>query len=100
MPITIITNNHPRPILSGFQITNEEAKDFEYIDWDAVARGEFMPMFVRYKGRLYDLNDTEGPFPPDRRWLYVSDSFFSGVLFRNIEETDEGGSVICGRYYD
>jgi hypothetical protein len=58
---------------------------------------------VRYKGRLYDLSDTEpGPgsqgMPPSLKgWhCYVSDTFFSGVVFRYVGED----FIIAGTYYE
>ena len=101
--LTIITNNHEREILNGFELSAEERAEFDYIDWGAVERGEASAEFARYRGELYDLNDCEGAFPADRRWFYRSDSFFSGVLFRypadergELETTDY---IICGRYF-
>ena len=100
--MTIITNNQPRDVLNGWDLTPAERAEFDYIDWPAVERGEASADFVRYKGQLYDLGDTEGMFPADRRWFYLSDSFFSGVLFRY--PMDEFGhvdteAIVCGRYY-
>jgi hypothetical protein len=95
--VEIITNNVPREILDASQLTEAERKDFDYLDWDALEEGRDSASFIRYRGELYDLNDTEGTFPADRRWFYRSDSFFSGVLFRYApSDTDY---IICGRYY-
>lgn len=67
------------------------------------------PEFVRYLGRVYDLGDTEGIPPQDQfpGWdQYITDSFFSGVLFRWPREdygygepTLDTDHVICGRFY-
>lgn len=100
--LTIITNHVPREIVEAWELTPDERKRFDYVNWAAVERGEDSASFVRYKGETYDLGDTEGTFPADRRWFYLSDSFFSGVLFRYL--TDERGEpdadhIICGRYY-
>ncbi len=102
--IKIITNNVPRDIVNSWELTVAERAEFDYLDWDAIEDGRDSADFARYKGQLYDLGDTEGTFPADRRWFYVSDSFFSGVLFRyapdecNPDEIDPE-RIICGRYY-
>jgi hypothetical protein len=98
--LKIITNNVPRDIL--WDLPESDRKEFDYIKWSDVDNGIESVAFVNYKGQLYDLNDTEGVFPADRSWFYVSDSFFSGVLFRY--PADEFGTydteqIICGRYY-
>lgn len=97
----IITNNHEREVIDGYQLSPAERAEFDYIDWGKVERGEESPSFARYKGELYDLGDTEGTFPADRRWFYISDSFFSGVLFRYPSDGDDivANYIICGRYY-
>jgi len=102
--LKIITNNVPRDIIYDYELSADERAEFDYIDWGACERGENSASFVRYKGELYDLGDTEGVFPPDKRWFYRSDSFFSGVLFRYARDPDFRGDIdpehiICGRYY-
>ena len=95
--ITIITNNIPRDIIDACELTDNERKEFDYLNWAELEDGSQSASFVRYKNWVYDLNDTEGIFRPDTRWFYISDSFFSGVLFRYADERAE--SIICGRYY-
>lgn len=102
--LTIITNNVPRDILEGWDLSPSEREHFDYIDWAAVERGEESCSFVRYRGELYDLGDTEGRPPAVLAgWdAYLSDSFFSGVVFRYAR--DDSGDldperVIVGRYY-
>lgn len=100
--IVIKTNNIPRPVVYGYELSAAERAEFDYLDWDKIERGEGSATFVRYKGELYDLNDTEGNFPPDHRWFYRSDSFFSGVLFRyatnGYGETDYDHLVVATYY--
>lgn len=100
--LRIISNHHERAVIDASQLSADERAEFDYVNWGAIERGEDSRSFARYKGELYDLSDTEGTFPADRRWFYISDSFFSGVLFRYA--TDERGEpdadyIICGRYY-
>lgn len=98
--LTIITNHVPRDIVDGWELTPQEREEFDYLDWDAIERGEDSASFVRYKGELYDLGDLERPtsdiFPG---WdAYLSDTFFSGVLFRYVED-DGDWRIVMGRYY-
>ena len=93
----IITNNHPRDIIYAGELTEEEQKEFDYIDWDNPESID--ATFVRYKGELIDLSDMEHPesnnvFP---EWdTFRSDTFFSGILVKWTEDFEQ---VIMGRYY-
>lgn len=97
MDITIITNNHPRDLLQWHELTDREKSEFSYTNGDDSTDYRF----VRYRGECYDIHDTEGPpsFAPG--WdMYISDTFFSGVLFKWLSpklSVDE--QVIVGRYY-
>ncbi len=108
MSTTITTNYHHRTILGGWDLTPAERAEFEYVNWSAVERGEDSVSFLRYRGQVYDLNDTEPG--PDRSGMpgelkdwgaYVSDTFFSGIVFRWVQDPDDYGEwyVIAGRYY-
>lgn len=75
----IITNHRPRLIVDGYQLTEKEKRDFDYMeDIDGGA-------FVRYRGRLYDVGEFTRA-PAALRLLgwegIATDSFFSGVLIR------------------
>jgi len=94
----IITNNHPRDIISGDELTADERKEFDYIDWNSDVYDQH---FFRYKGNVYDLGDCEvwTGFTINilAGWSgYYSESFFSGVVFRYTEDMEQ---VIVGRYY-
>lgn len=99
--LTIITNNVPRDVLEGYELTPAERDEFDYIDWSAVERGEDSCSFFRYKGDLYDLGEFErwdNPASPTRQgWDGIQpDSFFSGVLVRYCDNFER---IIVGRYY-
>lgn len=96
----IITNNKPRHIIYGFELSNKEKEQFDYLDnIDECS-------FFRYKGEIYDLKEfmridrALAPHPQQKGWEswqgYSSDSCFSGVLVRY---TSDYESVIVGRYY-
>ena len=101
--VTIITNHVPRDILDAYELTPRERKEFEYLDWPAIERGEDSASFFRYKGTLYDLGDipTVGwhaiDDDPFAGWHGVlSDSFFSGILVRYGVDHE---TVVVGRFY-
>ena len=95
----IRTNNVPRFTIDAYELSENERQEFDYLDWEAIDKGEDSATFFRYKGQLYDLgefmlcpNDTFSAM-----WEgYTSESFFSGVVIRFV---DDGESVIVGTYY-
>lgn len=107
MAITIITNNVPRDILDASELTPAERAQHDYLDWQALERGEDSASFVRYRGYCYYLGDfsadwgiTRGTGLPAEfaGWHgYLSDSFYSGVVIRYADSQCE--SVIMGRFY-
>jgi hypothetical protein len=100
MGITVITNNVPRNVIRADELTAKEREEFDYLDWQKIDAGEDGRDFIRYKGQIYDLNDTEAiPMNLEfRGWdLIVTETFFSGKLFKYVGEFGE--DVICGRYY-
>lgn len=105
----IITNNVPRDVLYAHELTPDERKEFDYLDWDKLEKGEDSASFFRYKGQLYDLGDgfestNQYGRPVSEDFVgwdaYQSDSFFSGIL---IKWAGDGGDrydyIIVGRYY-
>jgi hypothetical protein len=102
--LTIHTNHVPRPVLSAFDLTAEELKEFDYLQEDEGS-------FFRYKGQVYDLGEfcrvidpgakrchpTECAEPAFAGWHgYMSSSFFSGML---IKYTDDCERVIVAQYF-
>jgi hypothetical protein len=100
--LTIITNNVPRDVLDGYDLTLGERAEFDYLDWSAIEQGEDSASFFRYKGEVYDLGEfghTFGmpEFSPIRAWDgYISDSFFSGIVVRFCDDFER---VVVGRFY-
>ena len=96
MSVTIKTNNKPRPILYGCELTTKEKQDFEYLE-DVESSS-----FVRYRGQVYHLEEfwivtKEMPFY-DMGWQgCLTDSFFSGLVIKY--SPDDNEMVIVGRYY-
>ncbi len=101
----IITNNRPRALVSGYELTPAEAAEFDYMTPEDLAGASF----VRYKGSLYDVSEfmrvPAGAFglsninngTPVKGWDgYASETFFSGVLIR----LDPAGDyAVMGRYF-
>lgn len=91
--LEIITNNKPRDFTYGYELSEAEKADFDYID-DIDAHD-----FVRYKGRVLDPSEfvvtgTKGEFS---EWSGVHcETFFSGLL---IKYTNDHQQVIMGSYY-
>jgi hypothetical protein len=106
--LTIITNNVPRLVVDAYDLAPVDRAGFDYLDWDAIDRGEDSREFFRYRGQLYDMGDLDGHtggLPADsplRAWDgYQSDSFFSGIVVRFARDGDtpDWDRVIVGRYY-
>lgn len=102
----IITNNHPRPLACLAELPAKVRADFDYVGDD------FDRRFVQYKGVWYDVYDTQAirtvpgvPMgwamvvaedSPLADWdSIVSETFFSGVLFRLVGDDQ----VIVGSYF-
>lgn len=101
--ITIICNGVPRDIVDGWETTAAERAELDYVDWDAVERGEDSFSGFRYLGELYDLSDIpavdrrDGFESPFQGWDGVmSDSFFSGIVVRYCDDDER---VIVGRFF-
>lgn len=101
--LTIITNNVPRQTIDAWELTEKERKEFDYLDWSKIEKGEDSATFVRYKGELYDLGDfmqcPDGLFNPGDWHAYISDTFFSGILVKFVSYRHDDADVIMGRYY-
>lgn len=105
--IKIVTDGKPRELKCFMDLTERERADFDYIDEDDF----YSQRFVKYKGRWYDVDDTQrivtwprgvlcdfavNPGSPFAGWSCIdSESFFSGVLFRYTKDYE---NVVCGSY--
>jgi hypothetical protein len=96
--LRIITNNVPRLVIDGYELSDAERAEFDYIDFE---NGD--PTFFRYLGRLYDIGEfsttsTLPEFSPLRKWDgYLSDSFFSGLVIRFSDDFDH---VVVGAFLE
>lgn len=95
----IITNRIPRPLVCLADLPEKARKDFDYLTEDHA----YECRLVQYKGVWYDVYDSmrcptmdsSAPRNPLSGWDgYISDSFFSGVLFRFADDD----RVVCATY--
>lgn len=88
----IITNNQPRDILSWYDLTPVELKEFDYINTE----NQIDALFFRYKGNVYDIGETVYiTSMGDWQGIY-SQSYFHGVLIKINPHVE---TVIVGSYY-
>ncbi len=89
----IITNNQPRPLICGYELTEKEKRDFDYIPADEID-GYY---FVRYKGQIYDFSEFLTVNSEElKEWDGIyGQSVFCGVLIKIVDND----SIIMGRYY-
>lgn len=98
----IKTNNVPRTLVYGYELTEKETVEFDYLSPDERNEREF----VRYKGQVYDMGEfmridkSVAPHSQRDGWEnwhgYSSDTFFSGVLVRF---SGDGESVVMATYF-
>ena len=95
--VRVTTNNIPRDVLYGFELTARERAEFDYYSTEEELSGA---QFFRYKGEVYDLGEftVTHEITELREWGgYQPDSFFSGLVVRYVPDTDYE-QVIVGRY--
>lgn len=92
----IRTNNVPRELIDGINLTPAEREEFDYHKWPAIDRGDESAEFFRYRGQLYDLSQfLRAPGGLDGWDGYSADSFSSGLVARYV---NDGERVIVGTY--
>ena len=79
--MTIITNNHPRDLLS-FSDFSEPAQNQLRRDFDWLADIEIQDGFFSYRGSTYHLSEFMRDGCPDGWDGVAADSYFSGVVVR------------------
>ena len=93
--IRIITDHKWKDFIYGYELTEKERKEFDWMDPEEFDSSNF----IRYRKCVYSLNDfmrIEPNSPLPKNWHgYISDSFFSGVL---IEISDDGEQYRIGLY--
>lgn len=95
--IKVTTNNHVRPFIYGWQLTEEERQRFDYYGDKEILD----QTFFGYKGEIYDLSDfmRVDKNSPLTGWeAYSSDSYFSGLVIKLAEDDYGETGVIVGWY--
>ena len=99
--LEIITNHHPRELLSMWEMPKDVLPQFDYIDGD----DDQGPRFFRYKGDYYDTHEfcwvgAHGGTNPE--WCawdgYQSDTFFSGLLVKYVQDGFDD-MIIVAQYF-
>ena len=87
----IITNNHWRNLEYGYQLSESERAEFDYLDDIDSAD------FIRYKGHVYYLGEfLHAPEPLAADWDgYTADSFFSGVVIKLSRDGEQYKIGLC-----
>ena len=104
--LKIRTDHKPRPLQPLYEIPVKFRQDFDYLEEE----NRYDSRFVQYKGVWYDTYDTQRVrvsaknnfcdmvvpqgHPFSQYHAVISDSFFSGVLFKFVGD----GEVICATY--
>ena len=102
MTLTIKTNNIPRETYQIFQLDEKEQqqvrKQFDYYNEEELQEQNFF----KYKNHWYCLSDFLRLENSEelKGWDgYISDSYFSGVVVKFVDDFMSDYSVIVGRYY-
>ena len=88
----IITNHVPRDLIYGYELSDAEKEDFDYLD-DIDSHD-----FFRYRGVVYDPSEFmvwDNPESPMRDYWdgFRCDSYFSGVVIKYVDNYER---VIVG----
>ena len=113
--LTIVTNNVPRDVLYGYQMSHRVLKEEFDIETESMNDDEISNLcsmqFVKFWGVWYDLQDfiTTSPCPwnnglPEEflDWHgYAGDSLFSGTLLKYVRDDDmmDFDRVVMATYY-
>lgn len=85
----VITNNHWRDFIYGYELPESVKADFDHLDADSTLDG-----WIHYRRHWYHTSDflrcNDSPDPTIATWHgYAADSFFSGVLIRLSEDGEQ-----------
>lgn len=86
----IVTNNVPRDILNGYELTDNEQLEFDWIEnFDAYS-------FFRYRGNVYCLSEFMR-YGGDNWDGCMADSYFSGILVRYCDNNER---IVVASWYN
>ena len=103
--MNIKTNNVPRDIIYGFELSQNERKEFDYYSDEEIQESTFF----RYRGEIYDIGEFTCIAPRSRAYGFVhgvdsdspllkwdgimTDSYFSGIVIKHVDNFER---VIVG----
>lgn len=87
----IVTNNQPRPIISWYELTENEKKEFDYLTDESASYSSFF----RYKGWVFTLSDFIRDDSTDGWHGHSAQSAWDAVLVKIVDCE----SVIVGRAF-
>lgn len=96
----IVSNNVPRQVFYGYELTDKERIEFDYLEEDELRERAFF----KYKGETYDMGEfmrvTDVMALHNdqlKDWHgYMADSYFSGILVRYTDNDDE---IVVGQFF-
>lgn len=98
--LKIITNHNKRDLLSFYELTEKELKEFDYYSKEELE--ECFNIFFRYKSNVYDITQfmhcrNLPNCNPISKWDGIhNDTFFSGIVIKLFPDEE---SVIVGAFY-
>jgi len=97
--LRIISNYHSREIIYGWELSEGEREEFDWMTDDELDAESFF----RYKDTVYALSEfmrIEKNAPKEfQGWAgYLSDSFFSGILVRYPSDSWDTDHIVVGWY--
>ena len=78
---TIKTNNVPRTLIDGYELTAEQREEFDYLDNDELDQASFF----KYKGQYYNLGEVVGNPAEDEYDGHIATSYFSAILVKIVD---------------
>lgn len=88
------TNNKPRNLINGFELTENERQEFDWMDWSDDGCGWYN-CFFRYKGCVYAT--SEAMAAPHDKWHGIyTETAFSAVVFRFVSGNSQ---VVVGQIF-
>lgn len=97
MALIIRTNNQPRPLILGFELSDKEREEYKDLIDNIDER-----TFFRYKGNVYLLDDilttTYAQDLKEKGWHgYTTDTYYSGVCIKLVD--DDNDYVVVGTFF-
>lgn len=94
--LTVKTNLVPRNMIYGYELTDKEKKEFDFLSPEELDTADF----VRYKGQVHYLGNFMQYGVEHKGIIWdgcEGDSYFSGTLIHMCR--DNSDQVIVARYY-